>query len=216
MKLEASKAKMAEYLKPSAEPPKPINPDFISLGELLLRVSRIHNIDLKESANFIGHNLFGMKGAPAWKCNGKFGIVPLGALQTECAIRELEFVFHRGEFESDDGNGASIDYEFFGFDRKEFSDFLASTVGEPLDLFCQMPDATPEPKALPVAPLVAFGGTQKKWTAEKLEDLRAYRVKHTMPETAAHFQITEQRIRALLPSEKAKKNALGVWAGLKK
>lgn len=41
----------------------------------------------------------------------------------------------------------------------------------------------------------------KKWTPEKLAELRAFRETHTMPQTAAEFGITEQRIRQLLPSE---------------
>ena len=44
----------------------------------------------------------------------------------------------------------------------------------------------------------------KKWTPEKLAELKAYREAHTMPETAAAFGITEQRIRQLQPSKKPK------------
>ena len=44
----------------------------------------------------------------------------------------------------------------------------------------------------------------KRWTAEKLEELKAYRDAHTMPETANKFGITEQRIRQLLPRKKPK------------
>lgn len=44
----------------------------------------------------------------------------------------------------------------------------------------------------------------KKWTPEKLAELKAYREAHTMPETAAKFGISEQRIRGLLPSAKKK------------
>lgn len=44
----------------------------------------------------------------------------------------------------------------------------------------------------------------KKWTAEKLAELKAYRSANTMPETAKKFGISEQRIRQLLPSNKPK------------
>jgi len=44
----------------------------------------------------------------------------------------------------------------------------------------------------------------KKWTPEKLAELKAYREAHAMPDTAAKFGITEQRIRQLLPSNKPK------------
>lgn len=42
-------------------------------------------------------------------------------------------------------------------------------------------------------------GNGKKWTPEKKSELQAYRENHTMPETAAKFGISEQRIRQLLP-----------------
>jgi len=51
----------------------------------------------------------------------------------------------------------------------------------------------------------------KKWTTDKLAELRAYRDKHTMPETADKFGITEQRIRALLPSNKPQKKPYSVF-----
>lgn len=51
------------------------------------------------------------------------------------------------------------------------------------------------------APVVAGG---KKWTPERLAELKAYREAHTMPETADKFGISQQRIRDLLPSKKAK------------
>jgi len=51
----------------------------------------------------------------------------------------------------------------------------------------------------------------KKWTPDKLAELRAYRDKHTMPETADKFGITEQRIRALLPSNKPQKKPYSVF-----
>ena len=57
-------------------------------------------------------------------------------------------------------------------------------------------------------PVVAGG---KKWTLEKLAELKAYRDTHTMPETASKFGISEQRIRQLLPSGKTKAE---LFAGL--
>lgn len=57
-----------------------------------------------------------------------------------------------------------------------------------------------QPQSAP-ATVVPWG---KKWTPEKLAELKAYRDAHTMLETAAHYDITEQRIRQLLPSKKAK------------
>jgi hypothetical protein len=57
----------------------------------------------------------------------------------------------------------------------------------------------------PVAPSASSEpSSRKRWTPEKLAELEAYRATHTMPETAAKFGITEQRIRQLLPSAKPK------------
>jgi hypothetical protein len=61
--------------------------------------------------------------------------------------------------------------------------------------------ATPAP--------VVLGG--KKWTSEKLAELKAYRETHTMTETADKFEISEQRIRRLLPSGKPQKNPYSVF-----
>ena len=46
--------------------------------------------------------------------------------------------------------------------------------------------------------------TGKRWTPEMLAELSAYRDRHTMPETAKKFGITEQRIRHLLPRKESK------------
>lgn len=60
-----------------------------------------------------------------------------------------------------------------------------------------------EPQATTSSPApVGAGG--KKWTPEKLAELKTYREAYTMPETAVKFGISEQRIRELLPSEKPK------------
>lgn len=45
---------------------------------------------------------------------------------------------------------------------------------------------------------------KKKWTAEKLAELKAYRNTNTMEDTAAKFNISKQRIRQLLPSANSK------------
>jgi len=64
--------------------------------------------------------------------------------------------------------------------------------------------ATPAPVAALVEPvefaLLVTNG--KRWTPEKLAELKAYREANTMPETAAKFGITAQRIRQLLPRKK--------------
>lgn len=54
-------------------------------------------------------------------------------------------------------------------------------------------------------------GTGKKWTPEKLAEMKAYREGHTMPETAVKYGISEQRIRELLPRRNPKTNP---FAGL--
>lgn len=61
-----------------------------------------------------------------------------------------------------------------------------------------------EEQLRPPAPPNAAHSTDKRWTAERLAALDDYRAKHTMPETAAKFGISEQRIRKLLPTGKAK------------
>lgn len=54
------------------------------------------------------------------------------------------------------------------------------------------------PTAKPEAP----AGQAKRWTPERLAELKAYRATHTAKATAAHFGIHESRIRKLLPSGK--------------
>lgn len=50
-------------------------------------------------------------------------------------------------------------------------------------------------------------GSREKWTPEKKSELQAYRESHTMPQTAAKFGISEQRIRQLLPRANPKKTS---------
>ena len=72
--------------------------------------------------------------------------------------------------------------------------------------------ATPEAaaaqlKANPPEPLMAQSastapGNGKVWTPEKLAEAGAYRKKHGTKKTAAHYQVSEARIRQLLPGDK--------------
>ena len=47
-------------------------------------------------------------------------------------------------------------------------------------------------------------GNGKVWTPEKLAEAGAYRKKHGTKKTAAHYQVSEARIRQLLPGDKPK------------
>jgi len=67
------------------------------------------------------------------------------------------------------------------------------------------------PKAPSVSPAGVSAVTAKKWTTEKLSELQAYRAGHTMTETAAHFGISESRIRKLDPREKPKPEGHSVF-----
>ena len=69
-----------------------------------------------------------------------------------------------------------------------------------------VPDAPAKPQAAP-APVVADSasnapGNGKVWTPEKLAEAGAYRKKHGTKKTAAHYQVSEARIRQLLPGDK--------------
>jgi hypothetical protein len=57
----------------------------------------------------------------------------------------------------------------------------------------------------------ASDGSTKKWTDDKLVELRIWRDSHTMRETAARFGLSEQRIRQLLPRKNSAKKP---FAGL--
>lgn len=148
MKRDEIKARRAAKIGLQATP---INPGFISITELLARLQTAPAeppITLTDAAEWLLFNWCNAENPPAWKCNGKLGIVPIDgfAEKHEIPLKRLEYVFHRGHFESDGpDSGASLDYDFFGFGRKEFSDFLAEQ-GEPLDLFCPMPKADTAPE----------------------------------------------------------------------
>lgn len=58
------------------------------------------------------------------------------------------------------------------------------------------------PKAPEAAEPVPPEATGKKWTADRLADLSAYRGKHGTKRAAEHFGITAARVRALLPTGK--------------
>jgi len=64
--------------------------------------------------------------------------------------------------------------------------------------------AKPQQTAPATDAAAPVGAGSKKWTPEKLAELKTYREAHTMPETAVKFGISEQRIRGLLPSETPK------------
>ena len=65
---------------------------------------------------------------------------------------------------------------------------------------------TTTPSPAPVATESASGGgepvTGKRWTPEKLAELKSYREKHGTKKAAEFFRISEQLIRQKLPSEK--------------
>jgi hypothetical protein len=58
----------------------------------------------------------------------------------------------------------------------------------------------PEQEVTTPAPVVAG----KKWTPEKVAELKAYREKYGTAKTAVHFKITTGYIRQLLPTGKPK------------
>ena len=47
-------------------------------------------------------------------------------------------------------------------------------------------------------------GTAKRWTEDAVEPLKKYRKTHNAAETAAHFDISESRMRSILAKEKKK------------
>lgn len=144
MKIEEIKAHRAAKVAAAGLQTTPINPDFVPLSELLIRLQAVP-MSLSDAAQWLLFNWCNADKPPAWLCNGKHGIVPISTFNTvhEIPLHRLEYVFHQGHFESDGPNdGASIDYDHFGFDRQQFADFLAAQ-GEPLDLFCPVPDTAP-------------------------------------------------------------------------
>jgi hypothetical protein len=51
----------------------------------------------------------------------------------------------------------------------------------------------------------------KVWTPEKLAEMKAYREKHGTKKAAVHYQVSESRIRKLLPSDKPKPKGYSVF-----
>lgn len=145
----------------------PINSDFISISELLARLQTTPDKPprtMTDAAEWMLFNWCNAENPPAWKCNGKLGIVPINGFseQHEIPLNRLNYVFHRGHFESDDGNGPSLDYEHFGFDRHEFAAFM-NLLGEPLDLFCPMTQPAPAQTAATPAPVVQATKRRTWW-----------------------------------------------------
>jgi hypothetical protein len=62
-----------------------------------------------------------------------------------------------------------------------------------------IPPAPPAGEPLPDAPVK---GTWKKWTVDRLAELKAYRAKHGTKAAAERFGVTTTRVRALLPTGK--------------
>ena len=54
-------------------------------------------------------------------------------------------------------------------------------------------------------------GNGKVWTPEKLAEAGAYRKKHGTKKTAAHYQVSEARIRKLLPGDKPKQKGYSAF-----
>ena len=156
--------------------PTPINPGFISITELLARWQTAPAeppMTMTDAAEWLLFNWCNAKNPPAWTCNGKLGIVPIDAFteKHEIPLKRLDYVFHNGHFESDGGNGASSDYELYGFDRKEFSDFMV-LLGESMDLFCPVPepqaDTAPEQNTATPAPVVADSASDAPATQDNI------------------------------------------------
>ena len=76
-------------------------------------------------------------------------------------------------------------------------------------------DVFPEPQAAPVVAESASGGvepvTGKRWTPEKLAELKSYREKHGTKNAAKFFRISQQLIRQKLPSEKPQTKGYSVF-----
>lgn len=75
-------------------------------------------------------------------------------------------------------------------------------------------EARPQIAASVAQPVAPARGTAKQWTPERRAELRAYREAHGTKAAAAHFGITEGRVRQLLPGEPARPVAASPWAGL--
>lgn len=72
------------------------------------------------------------------------------------------------------------------------------------EIYFKAKQAAPVPQAAPVVTDSASTAPAKRWTTEKLAEVKAYREKHGTKKTAAHYQVSEARIRELLPGDKPK------------
>lgn len=175
---------IADNKLPALVQPKPINPNFISLAELLERIQAApaKRLPLPSAAELMMIWGTAQGDKPLWRCNSHTrGIVLADATQALRATDRLGYVSRLGNFERDDAMGASIDYELFGFDRQEYSDFLTLKAGEPLDLFCPMPEpqadtAQQQPAATP-APVVAARDGRTKPRANKSQKTLIFEAK---------------------------------------
>jgi hypothetical protein len=70
--------------------------------------------------------------------------------------------------------------------------------------------------AIPAREIKPNTGTAKRWTDEKLEELKAYRSKHGTKKTAEYFGISDGLVRQKDPIKEKNKNANGYWGGLTK
>lgn len=95
----------------------------------------------------------------------------------------------------------SYEVDICNIKASDFAVLLASEGEEPSVHLAAWIDAT-APKT--PAPLVAdeSAASGKKWTPERLAEVKAYRDKHGTSQAAKHYGITTTRIRALLPGEK--------------
>lgn len=74
--------------------------------------------------------------------------------------------------------------------------------------------AAPATDTAPPAPVVTDSASTvpgKVWTPEKLAEMKAYREKHGTKKAAVHYQVSESRIRKLLPSDKPKPKGYSVF-----
>jgi hypothetical protein len=65
-------------------------------------------------------------------------------------------------------------------------------------------------------PTTASIGTVVVWTEARKAEARAYRSKHGLKRTAAHYGVSQATISKHIPAGKSKPLPLGPWAGLKK
>lgn len=154
-------------------------------------------------------------------------ITPNGLVLTECGLDghfpyDLNFNCHLdddGAITSDiyrtgtNGETEKIQTLFVGYLRVECSELaqfitVAGFVDLPNELTPTKTLATLPAQTTTLAPVVATG---KKWTPEKLAELKAFREAHTEPETAKQFGISGARIRQLLPTGKPQKKPYSVF-----